>query len=239
MSRDSKPYEELLRVAIDRMPRKARPRARRDVEELVARAPSIRDVHALAADRTTESSLRAQAIRAIGIVSKRTAKPLLLSIIGENVTDEVILWECGKALVQAGVTGPAVPLLLGMLQDGSVEQRRMAAWTLGMGSVSTAARTALEHTLSLPTEHADVRAQAAEGLGTLTRKASVGVLLDALTDSESKVRFWAAYALGEIGDRRALSALQTLTTDRAKVDGFGTVGSEARSAIDRIMQRTK
>ena len=171
------------------------------------------------------------------MVSKRTATPLLLSILREDVTDAVMLWECGKALVQTGVTGPAVTQLLRMLRHGSLEQRKMAAWTLGMGSVSAAARAALERTLSSKTEHADVRAQAAEGLGTLARKASLPVLHHALTDAESKIRFWAAYALGEIGDRRALAALQTLTKDRTKVEGFGTVGSEARSAIGRIVQR--
>lgn len=237
MTFTSRSYEERLLVAVDRMPRRLRQRANRDVRALAARAPSLRDVRELAANRSADPEVRAWAIWALGTLSERRSKPLLLSILADDSMDDIVLWETGKALVQVGVTGAAVPLLIRMLRKGTLEQRKMAAWALGMGNRSAAARRALEIVVAKKKEHPDVRSHAAEGLGTLARKASVEVLLKGLSDTEPTVRFWVAYALGEIGDRRALPGLRQVVTDGNKVKGFRSVGAEARSAIERIMKK--
>ena len=203
----------------------------------MARALSMRELRALAADERGDPEVRARAIRALGMLAARGTKSLLLSILAGGVTDDVVLWELGKALVKVGVKGAAVPPLIAILAEGTVEQRKMAAWALGMGVASGRVRRALESVVAATAEHPDVRAHAAEGLGNLGRKSSVDVLLATLSDPEPAVRFWSAYALGEIGDRRAVKGLRHLLTDESEVRGLGSVAAEARSAMERIGER--
>jgi HEAT repeat protein len=230
-------YEDRLRTVVDRMPQRLRPHAHRDLRSLVARAPSLRDVRELASSKNADPEVRARAIWALGVLSERGAKRLLLSILADDTSDDLVLWEAGKSLVRLGVAESAVQPLSRMLRKGTVEQWKVAAWVLGMGARSAVARRALEATVTDEKEHVDVRSHAAEALGTLARKASVKVLLKSLSDPEPMVRFWGAYALGEIGDRRAVRALREIASDKSRIKGFHSVGAEARSAIKRITQQ--
>ena len=63
-----------------------------------------------------------------------------------------------------------------------------------------------------------------------------GVFIEALQAPEPEVRFWSAFALGQLRDRGALPALERLaTTDRAVVPGWWAVTEEARDAITAIL----
>jgi HEAT repeat protein len=92
-----------------------------------------------------------------------------------------------------------------------------------------------------PGEHPLVRAQAAEGLANkydLVRPWKSGYLpamkslLVGLRDASPQVRFWSAFALGNMRAREALPELRRLAaTDREICPGWWTVGEEATDAI--------
>lgn len=88
-----------------------------------------------------------------------------------------------------------------------------------------------------------VRGQAAEALGQVMESAGrrtkdwrqgARALLAALADRSPEVRGQAARALGVARVREALPALRRMSKDRARVQGGGTVGAEARAAVLRI-----
>jgi len=106
---------------------------------------------------------------------------------------------------------------------------------------------ALLAALTDATEEPTVRGQAAEALAWYYlmrgRCPAVAPLVATLDDSSPEVRFWAAYALGIIGARDALPALERLAvTDHATPlwsGSVGTVGEEAVSAITAIHARKR
>jgi len=60
---------------------------------------------------------------------------------------------------------------------------------------------------------ASCRYGAAQGLGRLRDPGAQEPLIAALGDEDWRVRFKAAWTLGELGDRRALAALRRLSRD--------------------------
>jgi len=61
------------------------------------------------------------------------------------------------------------------------------------------------------------------------------VLLTALDDSSKDVRFWCAFALGEMAEKRAIPSLKRLVaSDKRIVKGFHSVAKEAADAIENI-----
>jgi HEAT repeat protein len=93
-------------------------------------------------------------------------------------------------------------------------------------------------------EDARIRGTAAETLGVILSSAdrrrkvfrqAARVLVDALHDPAPEVRFWAAYALGEMQSRVALDELRRVAdSDQAMCPGWWLVRDEASGAIDRI-----
>lgn len=83
-----------------------------------------------------------------------------------------------------------------------------------------------------------MRGFAAEALTGPGERRAVPGLIAALADSSAEVRFWAAFALGELADPAALSALQQLAqSDEATLPGWWSVSDEAAAAIERIRAR--
>lgn len=94
---------------------------------------------------------------------------------------------------------------------------------------------ALERSLSNKSENPTVRGFAAESLTFNHRQLSHSVLLRNLNDTPSEVRFWCAYALGEMHDRKALPELRCLAmNDHRVVKGWWKVSKEAKDAIKKI-----
>jgi len=97
---------------------------------------------------------------------------------------------------------------------------------------------------------ASERSQACESLGIIlgTEQHALRALHDALGDSEPSVRFWAAYAIGEIGDKTAVPLLeQVARDDHAPVEGWWPVSHEAARVLgglrgdwpdDRLLAQT-
>jgi len=84
-------------------------------------------------------------------------------------------------------------------------------------------------------EHSRVRGEAAEALAHGHRTKSHEILLKGLKDPSKDVRFWCAFALGEMAEKRAIPTLKPLlATDGRIVKGFHSVAREAEDALKNI-----
>lgn len=112
--------------------------------------------------------------------------------------------------------------------------RVAAAYALGQIG-SEVVVTTLTSVLNDRSASADIRAHCAEALGNLRAPSAFRTLINTLRDDEAEVRFWSAYALGELGDARAASALKEVAeSDPGHVEGLGTVREEAREALSML-----
>ena len=76
---------------------------------------------------------------------------------------------------------------------------------------------------------------AAEALINLRGRGATDSLLKALGDQSAEVRFFAAFALGELRAREALGSLEEVARrDASVVRGFGSVAEQASKAIIQI-----
>ncbi len=129
----------------------------------------------------------------------------------------------------------AVPHLISvLLEDETVEVRTTAAY--GLGALrDTRAVEHLIHTLENQNEDPRVRGQAAEALGDIRDTRSIVPLIAALKDASVEVRFWAIFALGQLGDAQVIPELERLVaTDESILPNWGTIKDEAVAAIQNI-----
>ncbi|NWF71155.1 MAG: HEAT repeat domain-containing protein [Chloroflexi bacterium] len=118
--------------------------------------------------------------------------------------------------------------ILAELRDVNKEKRRTAVMKLGMLGGDQAVRALIR---ALTNEHEDliVRGRAALMLGKLRDTRAVDPLIDALDAPGFQTPVYAAQALGEIGDKRALAPLLTLYHE-----GRGKVRDAATEALIRL-----
>jgi HEAT repeat protein len=145
--------------------------------------------------------------------------------------------EAARALGELGST-LAVPELIVALQAGPDPDTRMfAAYALGLLGDHRAVDPLLAR-LADASEDPRVRGHAAEALTGPRDRRAVPPLIAALGDPSAEVRFWASFALGQLGDPAALSALERLAqADDATLPGWRSVKDEAAAAIEAIRAR--
>lgn len=151
-----------------------------------------------------------------------------------NGRNQMDAFEAAKAVWEDSDGGLERPLIL-TLKNGRRPFNRAAA-AYAMQAVTTP-RTirALESVVKNKAERPRVRGDAAEALAHNHRKKSHAVLLTGLCDSSKDVRFWCAFALGEMAEKRAIPALKRLVaSDMRIVRGFHSVAKEAADAIENI-----
>jgi HEAT repeat protein len=148
--------------------------------------------------------------------------------------DATVHWEAAKALSALRDTR-VVPPLIALAQGGGASgQRAAAVYALGWLRDSRALAP-LVQVLRDSREDAQLRGHAAEALAYIGQRRAVPALITALDDPAPEVRLWSAFALGEMGDRRAVAPLERLAaTDVTPVPGWRTVGEEARQALKRL-----
>lgn len=177
----------------------------------------------------------------LGRLSGRRAQNALLRILGSGRRS---LWMQAAVPLSMVGTVNVVSTLMGMMRRDSEPVRREAsAYALGYISPGGAARAVIEALVSVLDGHdiPRVRAQAAESLAQLLRfrrgrlrASSERVLIQHLSDADADVRFWCAYAVGELRTKAAVSSLRQLANDRTVVPGWWSVGVEARDALEVI-----
>lgn len=128
----------------------------------------------------------------------------------------------------------------------SVDTRREAIVGLRWFFDRRAARVLLE-VIDRPAEHAELRAEAIEGLGVVLagarrprrdgdplRARASAALGAGLTDPGAEIRFWSLYAVGVIGLSEHADRVRALTDDPAAA-ALGSVGREARDVLEVLV----
>jgi HEAT repeat protein len=143
----------------------------------------------------------------------------------------------GEAAIQLGVLDAqkaVLPLIESLQNDSDTTVREVAANSLG-SLRNPLATPILIKIMQDPTETPGLRGHAAEALGGIRGEEVITPLITALQDEVVDVRFWAAFALGQLGDPQALPELERLAaTDTAVLPGWGPISQEAEEAVAGI-----
>ena len=99
------------------------------------------------------------------------------------------------------------PLILTLINGQRPFNRAAAAFAMQMVSTARTIR-ALESAVKRKSEHPLVRGEAAEALAHCHRTKSHNVLLAGLNNPSKDVRFWCAFALGEMAEKTGTSFAQ-------------------------------
>ena len=151
-----------------------------------------------------------------------------------NGRSRVAAFEAAKTVWEYSDPRLERPLIQTLKHGRRPFNRAAAAFAMQM---VTSPRTikALETVVRNRSESTLVRGEAAEALAHCHRQRSHEVLLAALQDPSKEVRFWCAFSLGEMAEKRALVSLRRLTdSDKRMVKGFHSVAKEAADAIENI-----
>jgi HEAT repeat protein len=129
--------------------------------------------------------------------------------------------------------------LIHLLERGRTSVNRAAAAYALSDLSSDEAIVALERTVADKSEDPKVRGFAAEALAHHHRRESHRVLLRNVTDPCEEVRFWCAFALGEMTKVDALRLLRSLSRKERRIVGRGSrfLAEEPVGAIGSIQQK--
>lgn len=191
----------------------------------------------LITDNSQEQSLRAIACRAYWVLGKRQGWRQLAKTLREDsdpglVND--IVWTL-SALKPHGLGAVTIDALV----HGRSPHNRLSAASL-LGKVRhRAAVPALVRAVRDTAEAVEVRGEAAEALAYIGDRRSSTDLIVALSDRSAEIRFWVAFALAAVGNDAAIPHLERLVDDKTPILPFGTVGEEARDAVDAIKRRSR
>jgi HEAT repeat protein len=189
------------------------------------------DLLAVVSDQSAGEA-RATACWLLGRMNDSRALPPLTAALYDP--DPRIRAEAARAL--GSLDHPeAVPALIAVLEsDADADTRMAAAYALGLLGDPRAIDPLLAK-LADTGEDPGVRGFAAEAFTWHRERRAVPALITALSDPSAVVRFWAAFALGELGDPASLTELERLAlSDTGTVPGWGSVKDEAAAAIEHI-----
>lgn len=238
------PFESSIQEVVARLS----PALRQDAEQHLVLlkntgVTSHENLLAFVQDTRQDAALRTFAIWLIArLGDTRAVSALLMALTDTN--HPTVRREAALRVAEIGKQGApeALAPLLHVLQTDSEAQVRVAAayalrWFKGTADERVVAT--LLNTLQNQQEDAVVRGEAAESLGELGAHQAVPALITTLRDPAANVRLESAFALGLLGDARALPELAWVAaTDQGQVEWGGTerwsVKDEASEAIKRI-----
>lgn len=214
------------------------PKIKQDLVRLLSLgANSLESLIAILKNHNLEDDIRLLACWILGqLGDKRTVVALLEVFSGQNIT---LSLEAAKSL---GIlkSKRAVPVLIEELRKGNnVDKRTASAYALGL-LLDERAIDPLVSVLKNKNDSPKVRGGAAEALIWFgkKRKRVVDALINGLEDASVEVRFWSAFALGELKIRRAANKLERLAAEDDEVlPGWWSVSKEASNALDRIRSK--
>jgi HEAT repeat protein len=190
-------------------------------------------------DAAAGVNVRSLAGRILAISDYRTAAELLAQFFLHE--GKVDLWETALTLERLGDVR-AVGHLIPALNDPNHDRHHAAARALGWISAKPGNRVvdALIKALTDVSQPLAVREEAAESLAYLGSSRAIPALISVLADSDSRIRFWAVFALGKIGNRRTfrhadrsvVPALESMLSDQAAPPGnWWSVAREALAML--------
>ena len=229
----SQDFKVLLQGIIEKLEPSHRPVGKRDIEAVLqAGADSITDLYAILRDRNVNTDVRSAICWILARVSDQRAVPALLGALGDESSK--LRAAAARSLGELGGDANVQPLIAAMVEDEDAEVRLSGAYALGLLGNKQAVEPLVTR-LRDANEDPRVRGAIAEALADLRDRRAVIPLIKALSDKSIEVRFWAAFALGELGDARALPELERMAgADDAVLPGHGALKEEAQAAVRRI-----
>lgn len=234
-------FQQQLQSIVADAPLKVRDQFQQTIDQVISYGiGSFEEMLTVVQDETIDPEIRVAVCWLIGQFRNKRAVHALLRAFGSE--HDQLRGQAAHVLGQIGSKAAVKPLLIALQTGSSAEHRADAAHALGhIGderAVAPLLRALTDHK-----ESARVRSQAAESLAYLPglTDAVRPALIAALADRSVEVRFWAAFALGQIGDssdHEAIRALEHLAaTDTTLLTGWWSVKKEATAALERIKQR--
>jgi HEAT repeat protein len=157
--------------------------------------------------------------------------PFLLTATDDHIA--AIRAQAVQALGELNVTYPDVltKILTLLKTDEDTDVRVRVAYSLGLIAHESTLMFLVD-TLTNEGENSSVRGMAAESLVSFHDPSVIPILIEALSDKSGEVRFWCAFALGQLGAIEALPVLERLVAeDHEEIQGWHKVSQEAASAI--------
>jgi HEAT repeat protein len=183
-------------------------------------------------DATQDLDVRLSAISLLAYLREEEAVPALERAFVE-AQDGDITGQTAHALDSFRAERSA-PALVRALKEGRAAKQSAAAWVLGRLEVPETIRplwaAAMDQALDV-----GVRGHAIEALGYLRAKEAVPDLIALLNDPSPELRYWAAFALGQIGDPLSIPALEQMASvDSAVLRDGRSLREEALDALKTI-----
>ncbi len=166
----------------------------------------------------------------MGEIKDKRAIPFLIRSINEE-TNSYVREACAESLGKIG-DRTTIPVLISLLRDKDPQVKIEASLALGKLKVVEAVPYLCDN---LSAKSGGVRWAAVRTLGAIKEAKSAVIPLISLLDEEkeSNIRDWAAWALGEIGDTRAIKPL----VNALKKDKSPDVRQEAGLALEEIAKK--
>ncbi len=190
---------------------------------------------------------RGTAAKALALADPVASVEALLDLFFVQ-TDKIDLWETALT-IEHSAERAAVPRLTEALYDANPDRRHAAARALGwIWPVGRRAAKALIGALLDKSQPQPVREEAAESLAYSRYAQAIRPLISVLEESDVRIRFWAVFALGGIGqwqtyacgraDPRIIEALEGMLPDAEVPSGnWWSVGREALAMLGTLNQR--
>lgn len=189
--------------------------------------------------------LRGFAARVLALADARGVIRSLLDLFFVQ-TDKLELWETALTIEHFGDRA-AVRSLAEALYDSNPHRRHAAARALGwIPKAGRRAAKALVAALADKSQPQPVREEASESLAYLGYAGAIPVLISVLDEPDVRLRFWAVFALGGIGQRqiygprgiadpRIVEALEKMLSDAEVAPGnWWSVGREALAMLGHV-----
>lgn len=233
----SNDFQIKLQAIVNKVVPEYRSQTQKDVElVLQTGANSYENWLALLENQNTNVEIRETICWVLGRLGEKTALPALLITLNDK--NHRLRMSAASALGMLG-DQEAIPPLLNLLNtEEDIEVRFLIVHALGFFSKNDLVVETLTNILINKTENPKIRGHAAESLA-FNRDDSeiVNLMITALKDPSVEVRFWAAYALGQLGNKTAIPELERLAaTDKAILPGWWEVSKEAADAINNLQE---
>jgi HEAT repeat protein len=215
------------------------PLSRRKIKKHLVRllslgVDSLESLIAILMDRATEDDIRLSICWILGQLGDKRATTALLKVFsGQNIS---LSLEAAKSLGMLKSKRAAPVLIKELIKGENIDKRAASAYALGV-LLDERAIDPLVTVLKNKNDSPKVRGATAEALIWFgkKRKRVVDALINGLEDTSVEVRFWSAFALGELKVRRAANKLEKLAANDDEIlPGWWSVSKEASDALDRI-----
>ncbi|MBL1150047.1 MAG: HEAT repeat domain-containing protein [Armatimonadetes bacterium] len=184
-------------------------------------------------DTSEEGDVRVLAMRFLAALRDQKSALRLIRILEDSSEDIFIRDQASRAAADMESVAAASQFLKLFTTSRDDVVRECSARALGE-SISRAASKVLIAALSNVGESLAVRLAVIEALGIARTRAALPALLECLKDENVLIRGEAAWALGQLGDRRAEAALRKGLEDHELVPNYVTVSALCKEALESL-----